>query len=144
MQKCYHGSEAVLPSVSLNQITSAFPKYPFQWKDLEDIISAYQKTSGDKSSPRNIPLSAGGNTDYMLGIKHLHYYPEKIFQLPSGLKIYKSLFRNSYEWLVVPIKYSTILEIIINSNQYQYQINISYIETGVQSPQKFDFWDLKM
>ena len=31
----------------------------------------------------------------MIGIKYLRYYPEKIFQLPSGLSIYKSWFKNS-------------------------------------------------
>ena len=30
----------------------------------------------------------------MIGIKYLRYYPEKIFQLPSGLSIYKSWFKN--------------------------------------------------
>ena len=36
----------------------------------------------------------GGDTDFMIGIKYLRYYPQVIFQLPSGLTIYKSLFRN--------------------------------------------------
>ena len=30
----------------------------------------------------------------MIGIKYLRYYPQVIFQLPSGLTIYKSLFHN--------------------------------------------------
>ena len=30
----------------------------------------------------------------MIGIKYLRYYPERIFQLPSGLIIYKSCFLN--------------------------------------------------
>ena len=31
----------------------------------------------------------------MLGIKYLSYYPEKIFELPYGLTIYKPWFLNS-------------------------------------------------
>ena len=31
----------------------------------------------------------------MLGIKYLRYYPEKVFQLPSGLTIYRSWFKNA-------------------------------------------------
>ena len=31
----------------------------------------------------------------MIGVKHLRYYPEKVFQLPSGLAIYKSWFKNT-------------------------------------------------
>ena len=30
----------------------------------------------------------------MIGIKYLRYHPEKIFQLPSGLTIYRSIFKN--------------------------------------------------
>ena len=31
----------------------------------------------------------------MLGIKYLRYYAEKVFQLPSGLTIYRSWFKNA-------------------------------------------------
>ena len=37
-----------------------------------------------KNLPK-LPRYIGGNTDFMIGIKYLRYYPEKIFQLPSGL-----------------------------------------------------------
>ena len=30
----------------------------------------------------------------MIGIRHLRYYPEKIFKLPTGLTIYESKFEN--------------------------------------------------
>ena len=30
----------------------------------------------------------------MIGIRHLRYYPEKIFKLPTGLTIYESKFKN--------------------------------------------------
>ena len=31
----------------------------------------------------------------MIGIKYLKYFPERIFQLPNGLTIYKSIFSNA-------------------------------------------------
>ena len=31
----------------------------------------------------------------MIVVKYLRYYPEKVFQLPSGLAIYKSWFKNA-------------------------------------------------
>ena len=37
----------------------------------------------------------GGDTDLMIGVQYLKYYPEKIFELPNGLSIYKSQFVNS-------------------------------------------------
>ena len=30
----------------------------------------------------------------MIGIRYLRYYPEKIFELPTGLTIYESKFKN--------------------------------------------------
>ena len=34
-----------------------------------------------------------GNKDFMRAIKYLKYYPKTMFQLPSGLSIYKSWFK---------------------------------------------------
>ena len=42
-----------------------------------------------------LPHHVGGETDIMIGIKYLKYFPERVFQLPNGLTIYKSMFRNS-------------------------------------------------
>ena len=33
-------------------------------------------------------------TDFMLGIKYLKYFPREVFNLPSGLTIYESMFVN--------------------------------------------------
>ena len=30
----------------------------------------------------------------MIGIKYLRYHPEKIFQLPSGLTLFRPIFKN--------------------------------------------------
>ena len=62
----FDGSEAVMPGACWNQLTSAFPKYPPQRKVMEDIISTYQKSGGDKSNLPNIPASVVGNTDFMI------------------------------------------------------------------------------
>ena len=40
-------------------------------------------------------VGGGGNTGFMLGIKHLRYYPEKVSQLPTGLTIYRCWFKNA-------------------------------------------------
>ena len=48
-----------------------------------------QPDTKDRNNPRDLPQFqkyVGGDTDFMLGIKYLRYYPEKVFQLPSGLK----------------------------------------------------------
>ena len=46
------------------------------------------------SSLPTVPTSVGGDVDLMIGIKYLRYHPEQIFKLPSGLTIYKSIFKN--------------------------------------------------
>ena len=43
----------------------------------------------------DLPAFVGGHTDFMIGVKYLRYYPEKLFQLPSGLAIDKSWFKNA-------------------------------------------------
>ena len=45
-----------------NQITSTFPKYPLPGK----VISASQKSGGDKSNLPNIPALVEGNTDFII------------------------------------------------------------------------------
>ena len=51
-----------------------------------------------KNDPRKLPklpFSIGGETDLMIGIQYLKYYPKMIFNLPNGLTIYESQFLNS-------------------------------------------------
>ena len=46
------------------------------------------------SLPR-LPSHVREDTDLMIGVPYLKYYPQKIFELPNGLSIYKSQFVNS-------------------------------------------------
>ena len=39
------------------------------------------------------PVNLDGAGD-LIGIRYLRYYPEKIFELPTGLTIYESKFKN--------------------------------------------------
>ena len=56
----------------------------------DDIKKAYKISGGNLKELPKLPKSVGGHTDFMIGIKYLRYYPEKVFQLPSGLSIYRS------------------------------------------------------
>ena len=91
----FNGSEATFSGVCMDQITVKFPQYPLKGKVEDDIKDAYRREGNDPRYLPNLPKFVGGNTDFMLGIKYLRYYPEKIFQLPSGLTIYKSWFLNA-------------------------------------------------
>ena len=90
----FNENDAFFRCVCLDQITVQFPKYPLQERVERDIRNGYKQIGDVKNLP-NLPRYVGGNTDFMIGIKYLRYYPKKIFQLPSGLSIYKSWFKNS-------------------------------------------------
>ena len=64
-------------------------------KVQDDIQENYKQTGGDVSKLPQLPPSVGGNVDFMIGVKYLRYFPELVFQLPSGLSIYRSNFQNS-------------------------------------------------
>ena len=91
----FNGNDAVFSGVCLDQITAQFPKYPLQGRVEKDIRNGYKQIGGDVKNLPKLPRYVGGNTDFMIGIKYLRYYPDKIFQLPSGLSMYKSWFKNS-------------------------------------------------
>ena len=53
------------------------------------------KSGGDSSDLPKLSPHVGGDTDLMIGIQYLKYYPVKMFELPNGLSIYKSQFMGS-------------------------------------------------
>ena len=92
----HDGDDVELTGVCLDRITSSFPEYPIQGKVEDDIRAAFIKEGGNPDDlPRLPKYSAGGEVDFMIGIKYLRYHPEKVFQLPSGLTIYRSSFLNA-------------------------------------------------
>ena len=55
------------------------------------------ESGGNIEDLPKLPEAVGGKIDFIIGIKYLHYYPQKIFQMPSGLTIYESIFKNPDE-----------------------------------------------
>jgi len=92
----HDGREVHLSGICLDKITSKFPKYPL--KEVEDDIHRAFRAQSSKNDPKRLPKlphSVGGETDLMIGIQFLKYYPKKIFSLPNGLTLYESQFLNS-------------------------------------------------
>ena len=87
----HHGSQATMSGVCLDKIIPIFPTYPLQ--GINDIINAYQKTRSDIKTLTTIPKS--GEIYFMFDVKYSKCHPKSIFQLPSGLTIYKSVFENA-------------------------------------------------
>ena len=91
----HNGENATMSGVCLEKITATFPSYPLQGEVEQDLIQAFKETKKriSKQLPK-LPKFVGGDTDFMIGIRYLRYYPEKIFELPTGLTIYESKFKN--------------------------------------------------
>ena len=90
----YDGSEAVMSGVCLDRLTTRFPNYPLRGDVEKDIHEAYRLSGNNIADLPRLPHQVGGETDLMIGIQYLKYYPEPVFKLPSGLTIYMSYFRN--------------------------------------------------
>ena len=90
----HNGQTASLSGVCLEKITSTFPHYPLN-KVEEDIHQCYKSFGGVTNTLPKLPSSVGGDVHLMIGVKYLRYYPRMIFQLPSGLAIYESVFVNA-------------------------------------------------
>ena len=79
----------------MEKITESFPIYPLQGKVLEDIFPSFKKSGGNRSDLPKISVPVGGNINFMIRIKYLRHHPKLIYQLPSGLSIYESMFKNT-------------------------------------------------
>ena len=91
----HNDDEAKLVGPCLDQITEEFPRYPLKGTVEDEMKDAYSKVGGDINKLPQLPSYIGGHVDFMIGVKYLRYFPEKIFQMPSGLTIYESKFTNA-------------------------------------------------
>ena len=89
------GEPITLTGIAFEKVTEQFPMYPLQGKIEEDIRKAFQESGGNLFFLPNLPAFVGGETDIMIGIKYLRYFPVQVFQLVSGLTIYHSQFQNA-------------------------------------------------
>ena len=88
------GKEATMSGLCLDKVTGSFPE--FSLKTVEKDIQEHYRKFGkcpDGKLPR-LPGKVGGETDIMIGIKYLKYFPKEIHKLPNGLTIYEAMFKN--------------------------------------------------
>ena len=81
-----NGENATMSGVCLEKKTAAFPSYPLQDEVEQDLIQAFKETK-KRISKQLLKLEklVGGDTDLMIGIRYLRYYPEKIFEYQQDL-----------------------------------------------------------
>uniref|UniRef100_A0A7M5UL97 Uncharacterized protein n=1 Tax=Clytia hemisphaerica TaxID=252671 RepID=A0A7M5UL97_9CNID len=85
------GETAVLRGTCLTDITGEFPQFPLKEAEKDLCFAAGPLA---KTFPK-LPSHIGGNVDFMIGMKYLKYHPKPIFQIPTGLTIFKSIFRSA-------------------------------------------------
>ena len=87
------GGNATMSGLCLDKVTGKFHKFSLK-KVEDDIRGHYRKCGKDPGNLPRLPYSVGGETDIMIGIKYLKYFPKEVHQLPNGLTLYKTLFEN--------------------------------------------------
>ena len=91
----YNGKVASMRGICLDNITHEMPAFPLNEVN-NDIEHEYVKQGGKKKDLPRLPKSIGGWTVHiMIGSQYLAYSPDQFFKLPSGLTIYKSMFKNA-------------------------------------------------
>ena len=89
----HDGRSASLKGIALDAITRTFPQYPLT-NAFKDIADHFKSNRGDPEQLPKPPQSVGGDIHFMIGIKYIKHHPKLIYQLPSGLSIYESIFAN--------------------------------------------------
>ena len=87
----HDGRDVNLSGICLDKVTGKFPIYPLNEVE-SDLCKAYASKRGNPKQLPILPQSVGGDTDFMVGMQYLKYFPKKIFSLPNGLSIYESQF----------------------------------------------------
>ena len=90
----FDGNQALLTGICLKSITTTFPHYPLDevMEDIQQSFNSSGKSNVTLPQPAHV---VGGDTHLMLGVKYLRYHPKLVYQLPSGLGIYQSVFKNA-------------------------------------------------
>ena len=87
--------EAVMSGLCLDKVTGTFPVFPLG--RVEDEIMEHHQNFGKVPTGKlpQLPEKIGGETDILIGIKYMKYFPKEIHHLPDGLAIYEAVFWNS-------------------------------------------------
>ena len=84
---------ATITALRLDRVSSKFPEWPLAdaWNQLN---SAYRADGQQQDLPSADNYVGGRDVDIMIGIKYFKYYPKLLFYLPSGLSIFRAMFKS--------------------------------------------------
>ena len=84
---------AAITALRMDRVSNKFPAWPLAdaWQQLN---TAYKK-EGHKDELPAVDSSVGGReVDILVGMRYFKYFPKLIFYLPSGLSVYKGVFKS--------------------------------------------------
>ena len=87
-----NGNEASMTGLCLDKVTGTFPLMSL--KKVEDDIMKHHHGDGSGGKIPRLPAKVGGETDIIIGVKYLKYFPKETYKLPSGLTIFEAMFKN--------------------------------------------------
>ena len=87
----FDGRLATFSGLCLDTVTGTMPPYPVR-EVRQTIVDAYVRSGGKESDLPNVPSLVGGETDFLFGMAYNWFLPQRLFVLPSGLAIYRSVF----------------------------------------------------
>ena len=89
-----HGTnhKATITGLRMAEITNKFPLWELQeaWDELHSGHRAANPKGPDL--PKTEPRIGGKSVDIMLGMRYSKYFPVPVFNLPSGLTVYRAQF----------------------------------------------------
>ena len=84
---------ATVTALRLDRVSSKFPEWPLTdaWNQLN---SGYKADNHTEDLPSADNYVGGRDVDIMIGMKYFKYYPKLLYTLPSGLSIFKTMFKS--------------------------------------------------
>ena len=86
--------KATFTGLRMKQITAEFPLVQIAeaWRELQQAAGQHHK---EMSSLQADAAVGGQPVDIILGIKYLKYFPEPVFNLPSGLSVHRAVLKSA-------------------------------------------------
>jgi hypothetical protein len=87
-------SKATITGLRMPHVTTPFPiiKLMEAWEDAQAHAKIHRPGLALPSIDKEV---GGGPVDILLGIKYLQYFPKLVYSLPSGLQVYRAVFRSA-------------------------------------------------
>ena len=85
---------AAITALRMDRVSNKFPTWPLA-EAWEQLNSAYTAEGGTDKLPTADEQVGGSEVDILIGMKYFKYFPKLLFYLPSGLSVFKAVFKSA-------------------------------------------------